>query len=164
MLSPSHYEPPGGRARACVFMQICARLKCCNESKSDRVKTCFCPPAEPRSLQQPCVWYVCVHVQPEHTGECLERRERDKHVQAAIMGNFPTAAKLKPLKTKQRRRMYALILSADGGWDASTTLPFRDGCVMFVQLMLQGGKEASLYLSFRRRRVCYATAIPNDLN
>lgn len=92
MLPPSHYEPPGGRARVCVFMQICA---CLNVATSPRVTERRCAsvlqhhPLSAWSLQQPC---VCVYVQPEPTGEYLEKRERDKHVQAAIMDNFPTAA------------------------------------------------------------------------
>lgn len=67
------------------------------------------------------VWqhlFVCVHVctcvcvvvctARVHWRVVGEEKARDKHLQAAIMGNFPTAAKLKPPKTKQRGQIYSL--------------------------------------------------------
>lgn len=51
---------------------------------------------------------VCVCVASVHWRVVGEEKERDKHLHAAIMGNFPTAAKLKPPKTKQRGQIYSL--------------------------------------------------------
>lgn len=54
-----------------------------------------------------CV-FLCASTASVHWRVVGEEKERDKHLQAAIMGNFPTAAKLKPPKTKQRGQIYSL--------------------------------------------------------
>lgn len=59
----------------------------------------------------------CMHAHAY--GECWlyyrGQKRRDEHLQAAIMGNFPTAAELKLPKTKQRGKIYSLVESMRWG-------------------------------------------------
>lgn len=61
---------------------------------------------------------VCVCVRTYTYSECWlnyrGQKRRDEHLQATIMGNFPTAAELKLPKTKQRGKIYSLVESM--GW------------------------------------------------
>lgn len=65
------------------------------------MKMWLCPPAAPivctEPAAAPCLVCLCACSASAHWRVVGEEKERDKHLQAAIMGNFPTAAKLKPL-------------------------------------------------------------------
>lgn len=113
MFPQSHYQPQGGRVSMCT--NVCVS-QCCNVTKCDSEKMWVYPSAATilSTVWQPLFVHVCmcvcmlVCIASVHQRVVGEEKARDKHLQAAIMGNFPTAAKLKPPKTKQRGQIYSL--------------------------------------------------------